>query len=170
MVGAGGGVHHAVQCLSVFVGDIVHSLGPGGGGVRVWRGHDDDQVAAPALQLRTDAEMIDVFVKDSGNRRVHMTYWCVCVFLCVFCACCLCVCIDMQEPSCLHGCCAFASVCRYIGAGKTGEETQGITASVPGMLFKCAGLCYWCFNCYTICYFLAKSIFVGSLMRASMET
>ena len=79
MVGAGGGLHHAVERFCDALGDLLHGLGPGGGWLCVRGGHDDDKAAAAAVQLRTDAEMMErqELVKESGLR----TY--ICISVCV---------------------------------------------------------------------------------------
>ena len=81
MVGAGGGLHHAVERFCDALGDLLHGLGPGGGWLCVRGGHDDDKAAAAAVQLRTDAEMMErqELVKESGSACAG---WCVCVCVC----------------------------------------------------------------------------------------
>ena len=87
LVGAGGGLHHAAERFCGALGDLLHSLGPGGGRLCVRGGHDDDKAAAAAIQLRADAEMMErqELVKESGLRTY--IYWCVRVVMLV------CVCV-----------------------------------------------------------------------------
>ena len=101
MVGAGGGLHHAVERFCDALGDLLHGLGPGGGWLCVRGGHDDDKAAAAAVQLRTDAEMMErqELVKESGLR----TYVYLCVCYACLCVCCLidCYCICVGHYACV---------------------------------------------------------------------